>query len=54
MFTTLVLVAAILLGALSGHVGVFLAAIGLLLIKLFPLLLLIVVVAGITYLVINH
>ena len=54
MFTTLVLVAATLLGALSGHVGVFLIAIGLLLIKHFPLLLLLAAVAGFTYLYLNR
>ena len=50
MFTTLLLVAATLLGALSGNPAVFLLSAGLLLANSFPLLLLIAAVAGFTYL----
>ncbi|MEM6483966.1 MAG: hypothetical protein AAF662_03125 [Pseudomonadota bacterium] len=53
MFTTLLLVISTLLGALSGHVGVFLVSIGLLLITAFPWLLLFAVAAGLTY-YLNH
>jgi hypothetical protein len=51
---TLLLVLAVVLGFLSGSIWLFTAAVGALMIKMFPILLVLLVLAGAAFLVFKH